>query len=82
MERTLDDYRQLFEVYLETGVLSEDTGDDCLAEYLKEVLDDPGNRHLCTTDPVWKDLFLTSLLDFFDKLMAVFIQMDNEKERN
>ena len=28
MERTLDDYRQLFEVYLETGVLSEDTGDD------------------------------------------------------
>ena len=55
MERTLDDYRQLFEVYLETGVLSEDTGDDCLAEYLKEVLDDPGNRYLCTSDPVWKD---------------------------
>ena len=37
MGRTLDDYRQLFEVYLETGVLSEDTGDDCLAEYLLPV---------------------------------------------
>ena len=73
MERTLDDYRQLFEVYLETGVLSEDTGDDCLAEYLKEVLDDPGNRYLCTTDPVWKDLFLTSLLAEFDLQFGTYI---------
>ena len=81
MEQILEYYRQIFEEYLQTGILPDDTKGDCLAEYLKEVLDDPGNRHLCTSDLIWKDLFLASLLGFFEKLLAVFIQLDKERDR-
>ena len=81
MGHTLEDYRKLFEEYLETGSLPDETEGDCLAEYLKEVLDDPSNRYLCTTDAIWKDLLLTSLLEFFEKLLVIYCQMDKERNR-
>ena len=81
MQQILEYYRQMFVEYLDTGYLPQETAGDCLAEYLKEVLDDPGNRHLCTSDTIWKDLLLASLLEFFGKLLSVFCRMDRERER-
>ena len=52
MKIILEDYSELFDVYLAKGELPEYAQGDVLAKYIKDVLDDPGNHHLCTTDPV------------------------------
>ena len=49
MKIILEDYSELFDVYLTKGELPEYAQGDVLAKYIKDVLDDPGNHHLCTT---------------------------------
>lgn len=87
MNKILQDYSELFDVYLEKEELPEYMQGDVLAKYIKEVLDDPGNRHLCKTDPIWKDLLKSSLLDFFRQLyppsdvnMEGYIQLMKEQK--
>ena len=72
MQKVLEDYSLLFDRYLEKEELPDYVKEDVLAKYIKEVLDDPGNRHLCMTDFIWKDLLKTSLLEFFRQLLPYF----------
>ena len=65
IDKQLDIYSVAFEYYLENESLPDDLADDLLGNYMKSVLDDPGNRHLCLNDSVWKELLLSSILDFF-----------------
>ncbi len=82
MEKQLARYSALFDEYLEKGVLPEtDVSDDVLVAYLKEVLDDAGNRHLCETDMVWKELLRTSLMDFFRQMLLLFAPLEAEEEK-
>ena len=81
MNKILQDYSDLFDVYLEKEELPEYAQGDVLAKYIKDVLDDPGNHHLCTTDPVWKDLLKSSLMDFFRQLLPHFIELEKEEAR-
>ena len=81
MNKILQDYSDLFDVYLEKEELPEYAQGDVLAKYIKDVLDDPGNHHLCTTAPVWKDLLKSSLMDFFRQLLPHFIELEKEEAR-
>ena len=78
-DRQLEIYSAAFEYYLEKEALPEELADDLLGNYMKTVLDDPGNRHLCLTDPIWKELILNSLLDFFRFLLPQMEQKEQEK---
>ena len=79
MQKVLEDYSLLFDRYLEKEELPDYAKEDVLAKYIKEVLDDPGNRHLCMTDFVWKDLLKTSLLEFFRQLLPYFERLEQEE---
>ena len=79
MKIILEDYSELFDVYLTKGELPEYAQGDALAKYIKDVLDDPGNHHLCTTDPVWKDLLKSSLMDFFRQLLPHMMELEKEE---
>ena len=71
----------MFDVYLEKEELPEYMQGDVLAKYIKEVLDDPGNRYLCKTDPIWKDLLKSSLLDFFRQLLPNIMKLEKDIRR-
>lgn len=81
MQKVLEDYSLLFDRYLEKEELPDYVKEDVLAKYIKEVLDDPGNRHLCMTDFIWKDLLKTSLLEFFRQLLPYFEKLEQEEVR-
>lgn len=79
MQKVLEDYSLLFDRYLEKEELPDYAKEDVLAKYIKEVLDDPGNRHLCMTDFIWKDLLKSSLLEFFRQLLPYFEKLEQEE---
>lgn len=69
MEQNLEYYSQLFDSYLAGHDWPPQAERDTLAGYLKEVLDDPGNKHLCSTDVLWKDILKNSLMEFFSQMI-------------
>ena len=79
IDKQLDIYSVAFEYYLENESLPDDLADDLLGNYMKSVLDDPGNRHLCLNDSVWKELLLSSILDFFRIMLPQMEQKEKEK---
>ena len=81
MEKILDDYSLLFDEYLAKEELPEYAQEDALAKYIKEVLDDPGNHHLCQTDSVWRDLLKSSLMDFFRQLLPHIQKLEEEEAK-
>lgn len=81
MQKILEDYSELFDFYLEKETLPEYCQSDVMAHYLKDMLDDPSNRHLCTTDPIWRDLLKNSLLDFFRRLLPYIRNLEEEEAK-
>ena len=79
IDKQLDVYSVAFEYYLENESLPDDLADDLLGNYMKSVLDDPGNRHLCLNDSVWKELLLSSILEFFRIMLPQMEQKEKEK---
>lgn len=80
MTLELEDYQLLFDEYLDTGVFPEGLEEDCLAEYLKQMLDDEETRFKCTSDPIWRDLVKASLVEFFEQLLVLFLQVVKEEK--
>lgn len=81
MDRRIEYYSQLFDSCLQGKSGPGETAGDVLADYVKEVLDDPGNRHLCTTDPLWCDILKNSLMDFITQMIP-HIRSIEEQEAN
>ena len=79
MQERLDEYSKLFDVYLSERKFPETYQKDVLACYIKEVLDDPGNYHLCSTNQVWKDLLKDSLLNFIRQLLPYIMKLEAEE---
>lgn len=81
MENKLDKYAEAFDIYLEQNTLPKTFEGDILANYLKTVLDDPGNRHLCQTDTIWRDLIKNSLMDFIGILIQQIEELEKQKKK-
>lgn len=81
VEARLDKYSKAFDQYLNQGVLPEDLQNDILGNYLKFVLDDPGNKYLCKTDDIWMEVIKTSLLKFFSILLPQMDTLEEEKKK-
>lgn len=80
-EARLDKYSEAFDYYLEQNVLPEGLQNDILGEYLKNVLEDPGNKNLCKTDDIWMELIKTSILKFFAILLPQMDALEKEKKK-
>lgn len=83
VEQRLQVYGEIFETYLSLERLPADMQHDVLANYIKTVLDDPGIKYQCQTEPLWMDLMKTSLLEFIRALLPYYIEIEEiaQKER-
>ena len=83
VEQRLQVYGEIFETYLSLERLPADMQHDVLANYIKTVLDDPGIKYQCQTEPLWMDLMGTSLLEFIRVLLPYYIEIEEiaQKER-
>lgn len=81
METRLKKYSEAFDYYLSHDNLPEDLQNDILGDYLKNVLDDPGNKHLCQTNDIWMEIIKTSILNFFTILLPQMDDLQKEKQK-
>lgn len=74
-------YGDLFDFYMERGEMPTSVLQgpaDPLADYVREVADEPGNRKLMETDPVWRDIMRESLDNFMAGMVPLYNQIDSD----
>ena len=77
----LDSYAEVFDFYMDRGQLPPEYEGDVLGEYIKEALEEPGNKEICRDNSSWCDILKTSLLDFFRNILPYFNTYDEQKRK-
>lgn len=80
LENRINAYAEVFDFYLEHGVLPDTYQEDILGKYIKNILDEPSNYYLCRNDEVWKELLKASVLEFFSHILPRFDDIDRQKK--
>lgn len=81
IDNQLDSYAEVFDFYMNRGQLPPEYEGDVLGEYIKEVIEEPGNREICQNNSSWRDILKTSLLDFVRNLLPYFNAYDRQKKK-
>ena len=81
IDNQLDSYAEVFDFYMDRGQLPPEYEGDVLGEYIKEVIEEPGNREICQNNSLWRDILKTSLLDFVRNLLPYFNAYDRQKKK-
>lgn len=81
IDNQLDSYAEVFDFYMDRGQLPPEYDGDVLGEYIKEVIEVPGNREICQNNSSWRDILKTSLLDFVRNLLPYFNAYDRQKKK-
>ena len=83
LKQRLDRYSELFDLYVDgdPSALMVDTKDDPLGEYLQEVALDSINHMHCQEDPIWREVFKTSLMTFFEVVLKNYMTLEKEHEQ-
>ncbi len=79
-ERSPQVYGDLFDFYMERGEMPPSATSapvDPLVDYVREVADEPGNRKLMETDPVWRDIMREGLDNFMGGMVPLYNQLDS-----
>ena len=83
VDAKLEEYSEAFDFYMESGEMPPTmTEEDCLAGYMKEVIDN--NPQIDGSDPTWVEVLKDGLLNYFYQLLQAFssIQQQAEKEND
>ena len=84
IEQQLNHYSQLFDHYVDQpsppSIPPEGTQDPLL-DYLQEVLADPSNFLHAREDFTWRELFKSSLLNFFTAMLKSFLALEREQHK-
>ena len=81
IDAKLEEYSDAFDFYMEHGKMpSSVSPDDCLAAYMKDVLDN--NPQIDGSDPTWAEVLKDSLISFFTVLLEQFrsLYLEAKKE--
>lgn len=75
-------YGDLFDFYMERGEMppSRSGTTDPLAEYVREIADEPGNRHLMESDSIWRDIMRESLDNFMSGMIPLYDEIERGAE--
>lgn len=77
IDARLDEYSEAFDFYMECGeMLPSMSEDDCLAAYMREVID--SNPQIDGSDPTWVEILKEDLISFFTALLEQFRAMQLE----
>ena len=77
VDAKLEEYSEAFDIYMESGEMpSSMPEEDCLAEYMKEVIDN--NPQIDGSDPTWVEVMKDGLISYFAALLEQFRAMQLE----
>lgn len=77
IDAKLEEYSEAFDFYMDCGEMPPTMPkDDCLAEYMQEVID--GNPQIGTSDPTWVEVLKEGLISYFAVLLEQFRAMQLE----
>ena len=77
VDAKLEEYSEAFDFYMECGAMpSSMPEEDCLAEYMKEVIDN--NPQIDGSDPTWVEVMKDGLISYFAALLEQFRDMQLE----
>lgn len=87
IQQQLNHYSECFDLYLERGDVPPpppEGSSDPLQDYLQEALSEPFNYLHCQEDPIWRDIFKSSLMSFFSTMLSDYytMEMEYQKEMN
>ena len=81
----MNQYSDLFDLYIEQDrPPSHPTPEgklDPLLDYLQEEVADQYNFRLAKCDSIWRDVFKSSLLSFFETMLKSFLPLDKEQQK-
>ena len=72
IDNQLDSYAEVFDFYMDRGQLPPEYEGDVLGEYIKEVIEEPGNREICQNNSSWRDIFKNITFGFCSKSTPLF----------
>ncbi|MDE6497663.1 MAG: hypothetical protein K2L21_03280 [Muribaculaceae bacterium] len=77
VDARLEEYSEAFDLYMEYGEMpSSMPPDDCLAAYMREVIDN--NPQIDGSDPAWVEVLKEDLISFFAVLLEQFCALQTE----
>lgn len=77
VDAKLEEYSEAFDIYMESGEMPPTMPeDDCLAGYMKEVIDN--NPQIDGSDPTWVEVLKDGLISYFAALLEQFLTLQLE----
>ena len=81
----MNQYSDLFDLYIEQdrppSYPTPEGKLDPLLDYLQEEVADQYNFRLAKCDSIWRDVFKSSLLSFFETMLKSFLPLDKEQQK-
>ena len=79
IDAKLEEYSEVFDIYLDGGKLPPTDGQDPLRDYIVSVIDN--NPQLDVSDSTWTEVLKESLMSYFSQLLVAFAEIQAEMER-
>lgn len=79
IDAKLEEYSEVFDIYLDGGEVPPPDGQDPLRDYLYDVIDN--NPQLDVSDSTWTEVLKESLMSYFSQLLVAFAEIQAEMER-
>lgn len=82
IDKRIDDYSELFDLYIEGQSVPKKFKDDPVAGYIEEICQDTGNQELCRKSEAWKEIFRKEIVSMLEGVLPVVSQIEKEYEKN
>ena len=79
IDAKLEEYSEVFDIYLDGGELPPTDGQDPLRDYIVSVIDN--NPQLDVSDSTRTEVLKESLMSYFSQLLVAFAEIQAEMER-
>ena len=79
IDAKLEEYSEVFDIYLDGGEVPPPDGQDPLRDYPYDVIDN--NPQLGVSDPTWTEVLKENLMSYFSQLLVAFAEIQAEMER-
>lgn len=80
IDKRIDDYSELFDLYIEGQSVPKKFKDDPVAGYIEEICQDTGNQELCRKSEAWKEIFRKEIVSMLEGVLPVVSQIEKEYE--
>lgn len=80
IDKRVDGYSGLFDLYIEGQSVPQEFKDDPVAGYIEEICQDPGNQELCRKSEAWKEIFRKEIVSMLEGILPVVSQIEKEYE--